>query len=328
MSAETFLLTTPLTSGAPQPHSPITVETLELGRYAKRVVAIGHDEIKPGMVYVGREVKSIPGVVADTMGVSGKFWRWGNPFKLDYDTPLGRGACLLRYVRHLRGEMRRFSVLREEVFELSGRTLVCWCGPGKLCHGHILALVSESSDKLIDLLGGEQDMAPEVEDAGMTSYTDMALDSARWMPEWDLALGLLESDLNARVEQRHYTVELDVRPEGASVTPVALTNVYSGRKALIIRPDYLPVQLIVRRHGSRVSMHTLSSLMAELHRSERVERIQLWSDGEERGALRLRIAPLDGLWTAKVLLSPPDAGNLNPLQRRLMEQVRRFLTVF
>lgn len=328
MSAETFLLTTPLTSGDPQPHDPITVETLELGRYAGRVVAIGHDEIKPGMVYVGREVKSIPGVVADTAGVSGRLWRWGNPFKLDYDSPLGRGACLLRYVRHLRGEMRRSSVLREEVFELSGRTLICWCGPGKLCHGHVLALASEAGDKMIDLIGGEPDMALGAEGAGMSSYTDMALDSTRWMPEWDLALGLLESDLNARVEQRHYTAALDVRPVGASVTPVALTNVYSGRKALVLRPDYLPVQLQVRRQGARVATHTLASLLAELHRSQKAETVQLWSDGEERGALRLRIAPLDGLWTAKVLLWPADHDSLNPLQRRLMGQVRSFLTNF
>lgn len=80
---------------------------------------------------------------------------WGNPFSLsDYDGD--RLACLFEYVdwltlpkdpgRHdpLWHPRYRPTAVMENVGRLSGKVLGCWCAP-RLCHGHVLAQLSEAS---------------------------------------------------------------------------------------------------------------------------------------------------------------------------------------
>jgi hypothetical protein len=77
----------------------------------------------PGAVYIGRRQPYEP-------------WRqlphskWHNPFKIGRDgTP---EEVLAKYERHLHD-----SGLINEIHELRGRDLACWCAPDP-CHGDVL----------------------------------------------------------------------------------------------------------------------------------------------------------------------------------------------
>ena len=80
----------------------------------KRNLRVG---IPRGAVYIGRGSK------------------WGNPFIIGKDG--NRSEVIAKYISYAR---EKFS--REELRELKGKDLVCYCAPLQ-CHGDVLSRVSE-----------------------------------------------------------------------------------------------------------------------------------------------------------------------------------------
>ena len=78
-------------------------------------------------VYIGR-----PGG-----GLVGNF---GNPFRLGPDGD--RLEVLARYDLWLRGRLLTDPVMKEQIKNLHGRTLICFCKP-RLCHGDLLEQVAK-----------------------------------------------------------------------------------------------------------------------------------------------------------------------------------------
>ena len=72
-------------------------------------------------IYIGREMSFY------VAGAKGS--KWKNPFPVK---KFGREGCLDKYE-----EMVRNGDLWDDLEELSGKTLGCWCHP-EPCHGHIL----------------------------------------------------------------------------------------------------------------------------------------------------------------------------------------------
>jgi hypothetical protein len=61
----------------------------------------------------------------------GRGSKWGNPFVIGKDGD--RETVIAKYKRALWAN----KVLLNEVPELQGKTLLCWCAP-EPCHGHVL----------------------------------------------------------------------------------------------------------------------------------------------------------------------------------------------
>lgn len=78
------------------------------------------DKIPPNAVYVGRPSK------------------WGNPFKI------GRDGDRKEVIEKFRKWITRVSFL-EDVTELTGHDLVCWCAPLP-CHADILLELANKED--------------------------------------------------------------------------------------------------------------------------------------------------------------------------------------
>ena len=84
--------------------------------------------------------------------------RWGNPFRVgpdgDADTVVARyrlALCeaLSRVRRGWRGDgpmERRFDRMAEDLHELRGRDLACWCPPGSPCHADVLIELANRKD--------------------------------------------------------------------------------------------------------------------------------------------------------------------------------------
>lgn len=62
--------------------------------------------------------------------------RWGNPFRIGPDGD--RPAVIAKYCRHLWASIRNGAVKLEELAELDGKILACWCAPAP-CHGDVLS---------------------------------------------------------------------------------------------------------------------------------------------------------------------------------------------
>ena len=62
--------------------------------------------------------------------------KWGNPFKLGVDGDPDRVIALYR--ADLWRRIRSGEIAIEELAELDGKWLACWCDPLP-CHGHVLA---------------------------------------------------------------------------------------------------------------------------------------------------------------------------------------------
>jgi len=79
-------------------------------------------------VYIGRDMtKYVPGAHRS---------KWANPFPLSQYT---RDTCLQMYEEHVRHSYK----LWNDLPELEGCVLGCWCAPAS-CHGHVLQkLISE-----------------------------------------------------------------------------------------------------------------------------------------------------------------------------------------
>ena len=86
---------------------------------------------KKNTVYIGRNMtRYIPKAVGS---------KWGNPFNVN---KYGREKCLELYENHV-----RTTRLYNELDELQGKELGCWCKP-ESCHGDILIkLLQEKNNK-------------------------------------------------------------------------------------------------------------------------------------------------------------------------------------
>lgn len=80
----------------------------------------------PNLVYIGRANRGL------------RQSKWHNPFKIGRDGT--REEVIAKYRQHVIG-----SGLVNDIEELRGKTLVCWCKPAA-CHG----------DVLVELLGGAE----------------------------------------------------------------------------------------------------------------------------------------------------------------------------
>lgn len=73
--------------------------------------------------------------------------KWGNPFVIGRDGD--RDEVVEKYRRWLAGEIAlpdRTPPSIEEIYELRGKTLGCWCAP-RACHGDILAEIADQQQE-------------------------------------------------------------------------------------------------------------------------------------------------------------------------------------
>jgi len=87
---------------------------------------IGYSDLEewlknPNNVYIGRHVVYVKGANKS---------KWSNPFSVN---KLGREECLKSFKNFLLND----KILLNQLGELKGKTLGCWCKPEK-CHGDIL----------------------------------------------------------------------------------------------------------------------------------------------------------------------------------------------
>lgn len=82
----------------------------------------------PNNVYIGRDMQwAVSGIVGS---------KWSNPFSVK---KYGRELALEKYKTYI--NEKRY--LREELHQLRGKNLGCWCAPEK-CHGDILLELIET----------------------------------------------------------------------------------------------------------------------------------------------------------------------------------------
>lgn len=63
--------------------------------------------------------------------------KWGNPFSVEVH---GRGVCIDLFEEDLYRRLREGEITEDELLELDGKTLGCWCKP-RSCHGDIYVKV-------------------------------------------------------------------------------------------------------------------------------------------------------------------------------------------
>ena len=83
----------------------------------------------PSNVYIGRRTKTLEGS------------KWGNPFTI------ADAGSREKAIQQFEEDIRNNKVLLEQIHELEGKNLGCWCHP-KDCHGRVLKeLLSEMAKK-------------------------------------------------------------------------------------------------------------------------------------------------------------------------------------
>lgn len=82
-------------------------------------------KIPENAIYIGR--------VSAKNGLPGS--KYANPFPAKSEHE--REAVVRKYQGWLVGEIRSGRITQEELAQLHGKDLVCYCAP-KLCHGHVL----------------------------------------------------------------------------------------------------------------------------------------------------------------------------------------------
>lgn len=92
------------------------------------------EAIRRGDVYVGRRSKGLYG-----QGIEGADGRFGNPFSLR--GKMSRDVVVDAYERYARDRLERDADWRDQVKDLHGRRLFCWCAP-KRCHAEVLAKIA------------------------------------------------------------------------------------------------------------------------------------------------------------------------------------------
>ena len=73
--------------------------------------------------------------------------KWGNPFKLGVDG--SRDEVIDRYRADLWRRIRAGEISLEELAELNGCWLACWCEPLP-CHGDVLAKAAEWASRVLE----------------------------------------------------------------------------------------------------------------------------------------------------------------------------------
>ena len=74
----------------------------------------------------------------------GRGSKWGNPFAMQDKTQAERDRVCEEYSVWLNDQLHAGEVTAEELAELHGKDLVCFCAP-KRCHGHSLERVAEQA---------------------------------------------------------------------------------------------------------------------------------------------------------------------------------------
>ena len=93
----------------------------------------------PNNVYIGRA-----GVVfIDKQRFPKKSSNFANPFKINKDGT--REEVIEKYKIYITNKLKENVLLREELFNMKGKNLGCWCAP-EPCHGNILLGLLSSSD--------------------------------------------------------------------------------------------------------------------------------------------------------------------------------------
>lgn len=67
---------------------------------------------------------------------------WGNPFPIDEASGNTREVVIEKYRVHLFKQVTRGDVTIQQLLELDGKTLGCFCKP-KACHGDVIASAVE-----------------------------------------------------------------------------------------------------------------------------------------------------------------------------------------
>jgi hypothetical protein len=93
-----------------------------------RVLNYKRDDLLPGAVYIGRPILGLP------------HSKWGNPYKIGRDGT--REEVIDKFERHLYD-----SGLINQIHELRGRDLVCWCAP-EPCHGDVLLRLANATGSI------------------------------------------------------------------------------------------------------------------------------------------------------------------------------------
>jgi len=75
----------------------------------------------------------------------GRGSRWGNPFIVGIHGSVGE--CVAKFQQELCNINSRLSFAVEDVAELRGKTLVCWCKESDPCHADVLTALAEIIDK-------------------------------------------------------------------------------------------------------------------------------------------------------------------------------------
>ena len=73
--------------------------------------------------------------------------RWGNPFIIGRDG--SRQEVIRKHKEKLWADIRSGKITKEDLAELDGKTLACWCAPAA-CHGQTLAKAAKWARKEID----------------------------------------------------------------------------------------------------------------------------------------------------------------------------------
>jgi len=68
--------------------------------------------------------------------------KWGNPFSIGKDG--NRSEVILKYRKYILGNQK----LLNDLHELEGKVLGCWCKP-KACHGDVIAELVNNRNNLI-----------------------------------------------------------------------------------------------------------------------------------------------------------------------------------
>ncbi len=72
---------------------------------------------------------------------------WGNPFRIGKDGT--RNEVVARYRADLWRRIQAEEVRLDQLAELAGKTLACWCDPLP-CHAHVLARAATWADDVIN----------------------------------------------------------------------------------------------------------------------------------------------------------------------------------
>jgi hypothetical protein len=78
-------------------------------------------------------------VPLDVVGADGRF---GNPFLMQGRSEVARARSILAFAEWVGGSEPGAVLLRDSLWLLRDRTLVCWCSP-KHCHAEVLAVLVE-----------------------------------------------------------------------------------------------------------------------------------------------------------------------------------------